>query len=95
MTERVHRSILKSISWRITGTFDTIVISYLITHRVRLALSIGLVELFTKCFLYLVHERVWNRVRFGRVNESLSESTRPTCSRPDLDPALSEGGIAA
>jgi uncharacterized membrane protein len=30
------------------------------------ALSIGFVELFTKVALYYVHERIWNRVSFGR-----------------------------
>ena len=76
MTEHVHRSLLKSISWRVTGTFDTIVISYLITRQVRFALSIGFVELFTKCLLYFLHERAWNRIRFGRVTHAASEGVR-------------------
>lgn len=68
MAEEKHsRSILKAISWRVTGTVDTILISWLITREVKFALSIGFVEVFTKIFLYYVHERVWDRVAFGRV----------------------------
>jgi uncharacterized membrane protein len=67
MVEKQYRSIMKAISWRATGTLDTIVISYLVTGHLRWALSIGVVELFTKITLYYLHERIWNRIRFGRV----------------------------
>ncbi|MCU0787054.1 MAG: DUF2061 domain-containing protein [Verrucomicrobia bacterium] len=67
MVERHYRSVVKAISWRVTGTVDTVVISYLITGgQTKVALSIGFVELFTKVALYYVHERVWNRLSFGR-----------------------------
>ena len=68
MAERHYRSVVKAISWRITGTIDTILISFLITGgQTKVAISIGFVELFTKVFLYYVHERIWNRLTFGRV----------------------------
>lgn len=60
------RSILKAVSWRATGTADTILISWLISGKITVALSIGFVELFTKIFLYYVHERIWTRIQFGR-----------------------------
>jgi len=67
MSERHYRSVAKAISWRLTGTVDTVVISFLITGgQTKVALSIGFVELFTKVALYYVHERVWNRISFGR-----------------------------
>ena len=67
MVEQPHRSILKAISWRATGTADTMVISFLVTGQIKLALSIGVFELFTKTCLYYLHERVWNRIAFGRI----------------------------
>ncbi|MCB1126661.1 MAG: DUF2061 domain-containing protein [Verrucomicrobiae bacterium] len=67
MTESSLRSLAKAVSWRLTGTLDTVLISFLITRELRWALSIGVIELFTKLFLYYLHERVWNRVPFGRV----------------------------
>jgi uncharacterized membrane protein len=70
MTEKPYRSLVKAISWRVTGTVDTVVISYLITGHAKMAFSIGLVEVFTKIVLYFVHERIWNRLSFGRIKPS-------------------------
>jgi len=70
MRDKSYRSIIKSISWRTIGTIDTIVISYFITGKIALALSIGSIEVFTKMGLYFIHERTWNRINFGRVKES-------------------------
>jgi len=67
--DKHYRSLTKAISWRVTGTFDTVVISFLITGQIRWALSIGFVELFTKVALYYVHERIWNKLSFGRKPE--------------------------
>jgi uncharacterized membrane protein len=64
--DKHYRSLAKAISWRITGTFDTVIISFLITGHIRWALSIGFVELFTKVALYYLHERLWNKASFGR-----------------------------
>lgn len=64
--DKHYRSLAKAISWRVAGTFDTVLISLLITGKIRWALSIGLVELFTKTTLYYLHERLWNRISFGR-----------------------------
>lgn len=66
MKEKSYRSIVKSISWRTVGTIDTVVISYIITGKTTLALSIGGVEVFTKMTLYFFHERLWNRISFGK-----------------------------
>jgi uncharacterized membrane protein len=67
VAEHHFRSLAKAISWRATGTLDTIVVAGIITGRIKVALSIGLVELFTKICLYYLHERLWNRIPFGRV----------------------------
>ena len=65
--DKPYRSLVKAVSWRVTGTCDTILIAWLITGQVKAALGIGFVELFTKIGLYYVHERIWNRLDFGRV----------------------------
>lgn len=67
--EKPYRSFVKALSWRATGTADTILISFLITGEAKMAFSIGFIELFTKIFLYYVHERIWNKLSFGRVKE--------------------------
>jgi uncharacterized membrane protein len=58
------KSLIKSMSWRIIGTMDTIVISWILTGTLTVALSIGSIELFTKFFLYYGHERLWNTIKW-------------------------------
>lgn len=52
-------SVLKTISWRIIGTLDTMCISYFLTGKLELALSIGGIEIISKMLLYYMHERAW------------------------------------
>lgn len=59
------RSAAKAVSWRITGTLDTIVLAWLITGEAALAVSIGSIEVVTKIVLFYLHERFWERMRFG------------------------------
>jgi uncharacterized membrane protein len=65
-SEKPLRSILKTISWRIIGTIDTVLISWALTGQIDTALAIGSVELVTKMILYFAHERVWNLIPFGK-----------------------------
>jgi uncharacterized membrane protein len=64
--EKLKRSLVKTISWRIIGTLDTVLISWLITGTLALAFSIGLIELITKMALYFFHERAWNNIKWGK-----------------------------
>ena len=65
-SEGVKRSILKTISWRVIGTLDTVFIAYLITGTFKQAISIGGFELVTKMILYFFHERGWNKIQWGK-----------------------------
>jgi uncharacterized membrane protein len=60
------RSVLKAVSWRTLGTFDTFAISWFMTGRVEIAGSIAGIEVVTKITWYYLHERVWAAVRWGR-----------------------------
>jgi uncharacterized membrane protein len=56
-----HRKyILKSISWRILGTIDTILLSWVISGNLNLGLTIGGIELVTKLLLFYFHEIIWD-----------------------------------
>ena len=65
-SERPLRSVVKSLSWRVIGTLDTILISWLVTNALAVAFSIGAIELITKMVLYFFHERVWNAIQWGK-----------------------------
>lgn len=65
------RHLLKTISWRVVGTLDTIILSWIITDNWKLGLTIGGVEIITKMILYFFHERFWyNYIKFG-VNKKI------------------------
>ncbi len=66
MAEKPLRSFTKAISWRVTGTLDTMLLSFLITGKLKFAVSIGIAELVTKTGLYFLHERLWNKIKFGK-----------------------------
>ena len=65
-TDSHKRSLLKSVSWRITGSLDTLVLCYFLTGSLEMAASISATEVLTKIVLFYGHERVWLRVPFGR-----------------------------
>ena len=59
------RHFFKTITWRIVGTLDTVLLGFIVTGQFTLAFQIGGLELFTKTILYYLHERVWYRSKFG------------------------------
>lgn len=64
----VKRHLAKTITWRIIGTIDTMVLSWYITGDAMMGLKIGGVEVITKMILYYFHERIWYRMNFGLTN---------------------------
>lgn len=59
------RHIAKTITWRIVGTIDTIILSWLITGNPYTGLKIGVSEVATKMLLYYLHERIWFTIKAG------------------------------
>ena len=65
-SEKPLRSVLKALSWRVIGTLDTLIVSYLLTGEIVLATSIASVDFITKLVLYFFHERIWNKIKWGK-----------------------------
>ena len=63
------RHFLKTITWRVIGTLDTMIISWFITGSWKWGLAIGGVEVFTKMILYFLHERAWYKFSKFGVND--------------------------
>ena len=59
------RHIVKTLTWRLIGTLDTMLLGWLISGDPLIGLKIGFLELFTKMIFYYIHERVWYRSNFG------------------------------
>jgi uncharacterized membrane protein len=74
MNDSHLRSLIKGISWRTTGTIDTMVVSFFVTGDFFTALKIGSSEILTKVGLYYLHERIWNVIKWGRMEEGPTHS---------------------
>jgi|TARA_B100000767_G_scaffold240395_1_gene236142 uncharacterized membrane protein len=61
----IKRHVAKTITWRIIGTIDTMLIGWLITGNPITGLKIGGIELITKMILYYFHERIWFKLNLG------------------------------
>jgi uncharacterized membrane protein len=59
------RHIAKTITWRLVGTIDTIILAWLITGSSSTGLKIGFTEVATKMVLYFLHERLWFKIKLG------------------------------
>ena len=66
ISETPVRSIAKALSWRFIGTLDTLMVSYFLTGEWLLASSIASVDFLTKLLLYFAHERIWNKISWGK-----------------------------
>lgn len=63
--ESRRRSALKTISWRLLATLTTAALIYIFTGEIRLAATIGGIEVILKMTLYYFHESAWNNVHYG------------------------------
>jgi uncharacterized membrane protein len=66
LSDTVTRSLIKTVSWRITGSLSTFVISFLITGNFVVAGSIAIIQITANTILYYLHERLWNKISWGK-----------------------------
>ena len=66
LSDTSRRSLVKTITWRVTGSGATFLISYAIAGNFAMAGTIAVVQLVSNTVLYFLHERVWNRIKWGR-----------------------------
>jgi len=66
VSEKPIRSVAKALSWRLVGTIDTMLVSYLVIGKLDVASLIASVDFVTKMVLYFFHERIWNSVKWGK-----------------------------
>ena len=68
----------KGVSWRVVATCDTIFLSYIYKGSIGNSLKIGFIEVFTKIFLFYIHERVWLNIKWGTKIKSILEENKDT-----------------
>lgn len=69
MSDTNKRSLVKTISWRLTGSGATFLIAYFFSGNFAIASSIAVIQIISNTILYFLHERVWNKIEWGRKNQ--------------------------
>lgn len=64
--EQHRRSIVKSVTFRVVVIISDFTVITLITHRYDLAIGLIIATNAASATLYYIHERVWNKIKWGR-----------------------------
>ncbi len=70
------RILIKTLTWRLIGTLDTILLSWLISGNIVFGLKIGVTEIFTKMILYYFHEHIWYKINLDKNNLLINSRKR-------------------
>ncbi len=76
MDRSKKRHLLKTVSWRIVGTLDTIILSWIISGNPLTGFKIGIAEVITKMALYYFHERAWFKINLSKDGQMLESRKR-------------------
>ena len=67
MIESTSRSLVKAVSWRLIAVVVTSLVAWALTSEFTLAATIGVLDSIIKIGAYFFHERLWNRVSYGKI----------------------------
>jgi uncharacterized membrane protein len=67
------RTLIKTITFRACASVTTVLIVFAFTGKWLLSIGVGIVETVTKLILYYVHERIWDKVHWGRAKHPLDD----------------------
>jgi len=65
MSNSKKRHLAKTLTWRVIGTIDTIILAWVISGDPMTGFKIGGAEVVTKMILYYFHERGWYKINYG------------------------------
>ena len=88
--ESATRSFVKALVWRTIATLTTTLLVLIFTRRIDIAVTVGGIEAVAKILLYFGHERVWDKLKFGR--EPVSAVNVPPHSLSSETITLANGG---
>jgi uncharacterized membrane protein len=66
MSETLTRTTVKTIAYRLLGSGLTFIIAFIFTGELVVSATISITEFILKPAMYWLHERVWNRISWGR-----------------------------
>jgi uncharacterized membrane protein len=66
MSETLTRTTVKTTAYRILGSGLTFIIAFIFTGELVVSATISITEFVLKPAMYWLHERVWNRISWGK-----------------------------
>lgn len=64
--EHSERSIVKTITYRILIVISTFIITFYLTGELKFSIELTAVANIVNTVLYYLHERVWNKIHWGK-----------------------------
>ncbi|MBW3096718.1 DUF2061 domain-containing protein [Pseudohoeflea coraliihabitans] len=66
MTESPARTLVKALSWQALGVITTAALAWMFTGSITAGVSLALSSALSGTAFFFLHERLWQRVRWGR-----------------------------
>tara|TARA_B100001093_G_scaffold491821_1_gene532294 strand:+ start:585 stop:1043 length:459 start_codon:yes stop_codon:yes gene_type:complete len=63
--DKRKRHLIKTLTWRLIGTLDTVILGWFFTGNPLFGMKIGGAEVISKLILYYLHEKIWYQFNFG------------------------------
>ena len=63
------RTVAKALTWQTSGLFVMATLGYLTTGSMRAAGGLALASFATGTVTYFIHERIWDRIRWGHISQ--------------------------
>ena len=60
------RTLLKTLTWRVTGSTSTFTIAYLVTGSFTVSGGIAVIQMIVNTVLYYAHEEIWNKISWRK-----------------------------
>jgi uncharacterized membrane protein len=64
--EHINRTLAKALTFRFIIIISDGIILYMLTHRYDITLGIMVFSNISSTLLYIMHERVWNNIHWGK-----------------------------
>lgn len=91
--DRPIRTVVKSVTWQALGLLSMTIIAYVLTGSIRQGGQIAMFSAGLSVVVYILHERIWARVRWGRIavsgaatglaERAQADSLSAPCDGPD------------
>lgn len=72
-SEYRKRAVIKAVTYRGLGTLVTMSVIFVFTGELMLSIGAGVVEVVAKMTFYYLHERLWERISWGKHKHPLAD----------------------